>query len=178
MKKISIFSFWSFGVLLPIAALFFEMATHLCRQAFFDPIPTPLHVILVASVPLGNFYIWRRLKSPSFKPSHLDFFIIGTVISVSACYSIAFFPIVPIGLMMTIYFGLGLLPLAPLASLGIGIYLLKTMGRLRAGNQSFFGRSIWSAGGLCMIFCCVGGILWSGFASDGFFSHFLNNLIR
>ncbi|HXT21127.1 MAG TPA: hypothetical protein VN923_10275, partial [Thermoanaerobaculia bacterium] len=40
---------WIFGVALPATALIVELTTRMCAEELFDPLPTPLHVLLVAA---------------------------------------------------------------------------------------------------------------------------------
>jgi hypothetical protein len=50
------------GVLLPLAALVAETCFRLCTGIFFNPLPTPLHIALVASVPATNLWTWLALR--------------------------------------------------------------------------------------------------------------------
>jgi len=50
-----------FGVVLPVAALLFESITGMCRKIFFDPLPTPFHFILYATIPLANGRLLQAL---------------------------------------------------------------------------------------------------------------------
>ena len=51
-----------FGVVLPLITLGVESATHMCAGAFFDPIPTWWHMLLVGLVPLANYFVWRAVR--------------------------------------------------------------------------------------------------------------------
>lgn len=37
---------FALGVFLPLVAWSIEMGSHVCRDNFFDPLPTPLHSLL------------------------------------------------------------------------------------------------------------------------------------
>ena len=56
---------WSlvFGVVLPVITLAFEYFTGMCAALLFDPLPSVWHVLLVATVPLANFLVWRAVRS-------------------------------------------------------------------------------------------------------------------
>src|SRR5688572_31232036 len=78
-----------FGVVLPMAALALELATRACASGIFDPMPTPLHVALVASVPLGNLLVLLATRTASPKHVRLLGVLNGVVMGVALCYSIA-----------------------------------------------------------------------------------------
>lgn len=48
------------GVLWPVATILFELATHACGGAFFDPLPTWVNVLAVLSVPGIGLRAWWR----------------------------------------------------------------------------------------------------------------------
>lgn len=106
-----------FGVLLPLAALVFEMITSANKHSFFNPIPSPFHVLMICTVPLANalcaFAIARRSAAISRRLAWLNAFAIG----VALVYAIMFLPMLPIAPLAIIFFGIGLLPMAPLLSL-------------------------------------------------------------
>lgn len=105
-----------FGVLLPLGTLGFELATQLCATGVFDPIPTLLHVVLVALVPACNFLVWSSFTRLHTRPRVLAF-ANGIAIAVAAWYSLLFLPLLPIGAVAIVYFGLGLLPWSPVFAL-------------------------------------------------------------
>src|SRR5215510_11960112 len=58
-----------FGVFFPAAVIAIELATKLCAQSLFDPMPTYGHVAAVAFVPACNFLIWTALaRAPAAQP--------------------------------------------------------------------------------------------------------------
>ena len=50
------------GVVLPVMALVTELSSHLCGGAFFNPVPTLLHSLLVAMVPAANLWLYLCLR--------------------------------------------------------------------------------------------------------------------
>ena len=54
-----------FGVVLPVITLAFEYFTGMCAALLFDPLPTVWHILLVATVPLTNFLVWRAARNES-----------------------------------------------------------------------------------------------------------------
>src|SRR5688500_4193739 len=101
-----------FGVILPAIAIGYELATHACASVFFDPIPTPAHVLLVSLVPLCNFLLWSSLINQRPRRRSLAF-ANGVAIAIAAVYSIFFVPLLPLAFVGIVYFGLGLLPWSP-----------------------------------------------------------------
>lgn len=102
-----------FGVGLPIAALLFEAITGMCREIFFDPLPTPFHFILYATIPLANGRLLLALERGEALPARwtwLHSFSAG----VAMFYSLVFLPISPIAAIGIIVFGIGLLGLSPM----------------------------------------------------------------
>lgn len=124
-----------FGLVLPAVALGFELVTGFCRDAFFDPIPSWGHIVLVAMVPLANLVIWwatrRRWDAQPWALGAAS----GASLAISLYYAALFLPILPIaflGLAAVIYFGLGLLallPMAPLLAFISGLFLRRRLQR-------------------------------------------------
>lgn len=167
--RVSVVLIAIFGILLPAVTLVVELTTGLCAKGLFNPIPTPVHTALVALVPIGNLTILIRTRESSFQPTLWDFLLIGTVIATCAAYSFVFIPLTFAAIRLIPFWGLGLCPLAPLASL-LSSLSLSVMLYQRAGvAQSKFGfGSIWSTGGACILFCCLAGVLWSSFIERDF----------
>lgn len=104
------------GVVLPFIALLAEVATGILEHSLFNPIPTPFHALLIGTVPLANLMLLGAVgrRRPLGKPwAWLHAFSTG----ISLIYAILFLPALPIGIILIILFGLGLLLLAPALSL-------------------------------------------------------------
>ena len=136
------------GVILPLIALIFELASHACAGAFFDPIPTWWHVLLVASVPLINgIIIYRVRKGTPSKTTPLLAANAATIV-ISLFYAVAFAPLCIPGLIAVFYFGFGLLPMAPLFG-SIACFLsrghllsITTLERTQTLRAGFIGAMI------------------------------------
>jgi hypothetical protein len=106
-----------FGTLLPLTTLTIEILTHQCAEAFFDPIPTWWHVLLVALVPVSNLGVWiaahRDEPVRGRALAHLNALAIG----VALAYTLVFIPIVPFAIVALVFMGWGMLPLTPAFSL-------------------------------------------------------------
>ncbi|MFN0318382.1 MAG: VIT domain-containing protein [Burkholderiales bacterium] len=105
----------------------------MCAEAFFDPMPTAWHVLLVLSVPASNFWIWRQLRHGAPTQLRWAAFANGTAVAVATFYSLLFLPLVPIALVAIIAMGFGLLPLAPLASLISAVLLRHAFVKTHGG---------------------------------------------
>ncbi len=103
------------GVLLPYVAIGVELITRLCAQSLFDPVPTLAHLALVVAVPTVNLRLWlaRRREEPLTRPWLFAGCAAG---GIALCYSLFFLPIYPFAAIGIVFFGLGLLPFAPLGA--------------------------------------------------------------
>jgi hypothetical protein len=101
-----------FGVLLPLATIGIELVSQLCAENIFDPLPTPLHLVLVALVPACNLWVWCSFTRSHTRHRRLAF-ANGLAIAVAALYSVLFLPLLPVSTVAIAYFGLGLLPWSP-----------------------------------------------------------------
>lgn len=105
------------GVILPLAAATFEAVTHFCARHFFDPFPSPNHLLMFLLIPLSNFMAWLTRK---LDMSHHYFFMAlssGMAAGIGVMYTLMFLPILGLSLAFTAALGFGLLGLAPLISL-------------------------------------------------------------
>lgn len=118
-----------FGVVLPAVTLFLEWSLGMCAAAFFDPLPTPLHGVLVAMVVLGNHQVWRAVREGRVTSPRLLGWGNGLALGVAGFYTVLFLPMTPLGLIGVIYLGIGLLPCAPMLAFLSAIFLRR---RLRA----------------------------------------------
>ena len=151
-----------FGVILPAAALTVELLTGICASAFINPIPTPLHTLLVAFVPISNLFVLWRTSKKDYKPAMIDFLACATAIGISGIYSFYFAPIALFSVVFGWMAGVGLLPLAPLTSCIASAYYLRRIYQLqKASGRPFKLGSLGMAACFCMGFCCLAGIICS-----------------
>ena len=104
-----------FGVLYPAIVIAIELATRMCAEAFFDPMPTYGHVLAASLVPAGNLLVWGYLQNGKPRSTTWVAFANGVTIAIAGLYALLFLPLLPIAL-LAIIVAVGLLPLAPLAS--------------------------------------------------------------
>lgn len=121
------FAFFA-AVVLPLITLVFELCTHASGGVFFDPIPTLWHVAAVALVPVGAALVWWHVRRPERPLSKGLRMLGGAALFVAVCYSLLYAILMPFAFIGIIYFGLGLLPLAPFLS-SVGLYRLLSVAR-------------------------------------------------
>jgi hypothetical protein len=103
---------WTLGVILPAMVIVFEAVARFCESVFFDPIPTWMHFLALAAIPIGNGWLLHRLElrqAHKFMPP-----LCGFLVVVSGFYALLFVPLIPASLLALIAFGLGLLSLMPI----------------------------------------------------------------
>lgn len=139
---------WFGGVLLPAFTLFFELATGGCSGAFFDPLPTWWHVLLVALVPVVNGLTWFALtRQRRSWLRHLGWLNAGAI-GVAGFYTLKFLPMLPWGLVGIIIWGLGFLVLSPLLALLAGLLARVRLREMAIGGGqrlNGFGRGFITA---------------------------------
>lgn len=135
-----------FGVLLPLLTLGIELATSMCAAAFFDPIPTFWHVLLVAAVPAANLAGWWVLRGA--RPRWCGWVLAanGFALGVGVFYTLLYLPLVVPGMIALVFFGWGLLPLSPLLSLIAAARLQVLLRRLNLAKPSRFAGTGWGLG--------------------------------
>lgn len=124
------------GVILPAISITTEATTHICAQEFFDPIPTVWHLLLVIFVPLANLQAWWAVAQGRTERGALLGLTNAVAIGISIFYTIVYLPILPLAAVAIVFFGLGLLPLAPLSCLISGFILRRQLRRV-VTEQSF-----------------------------------------
>jgi hypothetical protein len=136
------------AVIYPLAVIAIELYTKMCAEAFFDPMPTIYHKILVLLVPVSNFLLWLKLQS-SDKLNLGKLLLLSAVsIGVAAFYAILFLPLIPFAITAIAFYGFGLLPLVPIVSLVMAIRLyfqLKNTHSDEVGERSYLLKGISTA---------------------------------
>jgi hypothetical protein len=119
------------GIALPAITLLVEALSHMCADAFFDPLPTVGHVFAVAAVPLANLVSLWVLRRRDVAHVEAVIFAQAFAVAISGVYAVLFAPMTPVAVFGVIYWGLGLLPLSPLLSLIAGLRALLALRGLR-----------------------------------------------
>ena len=141
------------GVILPVISIGVETTTHINAEYFFDPIPTLWHVLLVVFVPLANLQLWLAVRKGRAERIALLGLANAVVIGISIFYTILYIPLMPLAAVGLVYFGLGLLPLAPVTSLLSAIILRRQL--LRIAPPGFAVRMSGLAVGLSLAFGAI-----------------------
>ncbi|MGD9168999.1 MAG: VIT domain-containing protein [Candidatus Thiodiazotropha sp.] len=136
------------AVIYPLAVIAVELYTNMCAEAFFDPMPTLYHKILVFLVPFSNYLLWWKLRSDDDENVGKLLLLSAVSIGVAAYYAAIFLPLMPIGIIALVFYGIGLLPLAPIVSLVMAsrlYYRLKTKHDDQVGKKSYLFKGISTA---------------------------------
>lgn len=116
------------AVIFPAFVIAVELATGFCAGLFFDPIPTWGHLMLVATVPAINLFLWRAARREDGGERWL-LIAGGMAIAIAASYSLVLLPILPFAFIGILFLGIGLLPFAPLFTLvNAGKWTLELSG--------------------------------------------------
>ncbi len=126
------------GVVMPVATLFFELFSGMSAGVLFDPLPTWLHVALVALVPASNYFVWRAARQKDARHTRLLGWSNGVALGIALYYAILYLPFTPIAGVGVIFYGLGLIPLTPLITVAVTPWL-RSVYRERTGRESFPG---------------------------------------
>ena len=141
-----------FGVLLPVAAAVVELSSRMCTEAFFDPLPTPLHAALFLLAPAAHLWVLISSWSSSEPDGRLLRLAVGLALGVNIAYTAIFLPILPVSVIAILFMGVGLLGLAPLLSLISSAMCWKAVKYLPVRSARPWA---WSAAGLLAAFLAL-----------------------
>lgn len=133
VSKTGIFFIWA-GIVLAVIALLVEIIAEICVESIFNPVPTIPHVLLVGFVPFANIVCLRAILSGKTGHSTKLVFANGIALGVSGFYTLFFLPLVPVGIIGIIFYGLGLLLLSPLLALVSSVICWRHLKRLFPGG--------------------------------------------
>jgi hypothetical protein len=142
----------SFGVALPIIALFFEWFTGFSAGVLFDPIPNWFQSLAVAAVPVLNLWTWRAGVRRERRWSTWLGWLNGATAGICLFYALLYLPFVPFAAIGVIYFGLGLIPLSPLLAL-LATPALRARYCQRIGAGQLPGG--WRGAGVAFMLLCL-----------------------
>jgi hypothetical protein len=121
------------GVIFPVFVVLIELATGLCANAFFDPLPSFAHVVVVLAVPAINALLWKaaRRDEEGGEGDPKPWLVVagGAALAVSTAYILLFLPVLPVAFLGILALGIGLLPFAPVFA---AIVTAKLTSRLAA----------------------------------------------
>lgn len=140
-----------FGIILPVLALAMELAGHAFSDMFFDPVPTIVHVLLIAAVPVTNAFVLKVIQEQQTKHFDKLGFCYGFVLAVTGYYSLVFLPLVPIGLSTIPAFGLGLLVLSPILAFFVIFGCRRHLQVLVTEEGTKIIPNVWKGGVLALL---------------------------
>jgi hypothetical protein len=140
-----------FGVVLPAATVVIELVSGWCASMLFDPIPSLVHVGLIASVPVINLATMVALRRRRGEYARWMGWANGFALGVAGFYALMFLPVTPFAVIGIIFFGAGLLPLSPLTSLVCAIILCFRLRRLADGEIPSHAPGRWTGIGLAVL---------------------------
>src|ERR1700730_2806552 len=88
-----------FGVIYPAGVIALELATRMCADAFFDPMPTYAHALAACLVPASNLLVWIYLQDPARQNNSWLAFVNGAAIAIAGFYALLFLPLLPMALL-------------------------------------------------------------------------------
>lgn len=145
--------FFVLGILLPIIALGFELANQFSEMMYFDPVPTYFHILLIAFVALANTQMYLALKRQALARPHLLAHCNAFAMGIAVFYCLAYLPVLPISVLLILWFGFGLLPLAPFFALISVWQVRKAFRQALALEQRESLPSVWK--GVVAAFLCI-----------------------
>ncbi|MFC1766860.1 hypothetical protein ACFL6U_32895, partial [Planctomycetota bacterium] len=102
------------AIILPALALGFEWCIGGNAWNFFDPIPSFLHVLVIACVPVGNLWTLIAIIKKAEGQRRTLAWINAVLIGITGYYAFLFLPILVLACIGILCLGLGFLPLAPM----------------------------------------------------------------
>jgi Vault protein inter-alpha-trypsin domain len=135
--------FVAIGIVLPVVALLTEAITHLSSESLFDPVPTPFHMALVAIVPLSNAWLLHALARGQTRHAGKVAWLNAVSIGIAFFYALLYLPITPLAVLGILWFGIGLLPLAPLLALITLFWGRRLLKRFLAQKQAASLPNVW-----------------------------------
>lgn len=106
-----------FGVILPLITITFEFFTGASAGVLFDPFSTWFNTLAILLVPAINGWMWWAGRAEDRRFLKTTSWLSGAAVGVCLFYTLLYLPFTPFAFIGIIWFGMGLLPLAPLLAL-------------------------------------------------------------
>ena len=127
------------AILIPLAAILFELGSGILASISFDPMPTAVHVVLLFLIPLSfifcECYLFSKSGAPKRRWTVAVFALNGYAVAVSTLYFIVYLPMIPLGLIAILLLGLGLGMFSPLFCMVGGFLQMRRMYRERQPSE-------------------------------------------
>ena len=150
---------WTFGVVLPLGVLIFEMIASFCGGVFFDPVPTWWHAGMLALVPVLNAWLLRGGGGGGEKATGAA---AGFVLVTAFFYGLLFLPLIHLSLIALVFLGLGLLSLTPVLA-ALASWRIGRTAKLETPDPVRF-KSGWRIGAMAALLALIaleGPALWT-----------------
>ncbi len=148
---------WTFGVVLPLGVLLFELVSSFCGGVFFSPVPTWWHAAWIALVPALNAWLLRGNGKESTRGAAAGFTLVTAMF-----YGLLFLPIIHFSIIGLILFGLGMVSLTPIFA-AITSWLIGRRARAESPEPAQFkiGWRMGAMAGLLVLASLEGPALWT-----------------
>ena len=148
------------GVILPFFTFFGELVSGFCASNLFDPMANWPMIVAVFSVPTIMLIHFLKQKDIEKRiPLPLVIAAIGWSLAISAYYCFIFGPLIPIGAIAILWFGIGLLPTTPFFAFVSALVAWKKAGEQAKEKQALRLGGIGFAAG-CAFLLVVEGPSW------------------
>jgi hypothetical protein len=133
------------GVLLPLGTLILECIERPSASELVDPIPTPFHILLIAWVPVTHALgLWFLERSTQPLPRWFAW-MLSASLGISGAYAVTYAPITPLAAFGILFYGVGLIPLAPLIAWVFGLQLRSACRKRAQASSVAWPRHTWTA---------------------------------
>lgn len=151
---------WLFGVVLPLGTLIFELITRACGSDLIDPVPSRLHALLIALVPVTHAIALLILGGKGRPPQAWLAWLQSVALGVAGAYALLFLPFAPFAFVGIVFYGAGLLPLSPLIAWICGLVIGKALRAQAQFAQQAWPRHRWL--GWTGALVLLAGLAWPG----------------
>jgi len=148
---------WTFGVVLPLGVLLFELLSTFCGSVFFNPVPTWWHAVWIALVPALNAWLLVGTGKESTRGAAAGFTLVTAMF-----YGLLFLPIIHVSVIGLILFGLGMVSLTPIFAAVTSWRIGRTAGAASQEPARF--KTGWRTGvlaGVLVLASLEGPALWT-----------------
>ncbi len=148
---------WTFGVVLPLGVLLFELVSSFCGGVFFSPVPTWWHAAWIALVPALNAWLLRGNGKESTRGAAAGFTLVTAMF-----YGLLFLPIIHFSIIGLILFGLGMVSLTPIFA-AVTSWVIGRRARAESPEPARFktGWRMGAVAGLLVLASLEGSSLWT-----------------
>lgn len=151
--------FAGLACVLSVIAVGVELVTHICSQAFFDPLPdaasVAAYLFLALLLPVNEWVLSQRVWSDArahavlARRTALCMAGTGAALAIAATYTVIFAPILPISCMAVFAAGLGFCGLSPLFNLCMFTLQFRALAKAWSAVSLAPERGVYTAAAVC-----------------------------